>query len=677
MAGFRTRQAPSPTGYLHFGTARQMLFTRLFATINHGSWFLRLEDTDRARLQVGAVGSLFESLAQLGLLPDEGVTSVPNGQKDVFYGVYQKGSLGPYIQSERLELYHEHAQKMIDKNLAYWCYLTTTELEELQSIKKATHAPIQYASICAEKYTPAELSASVSIGLADPRKPTLRYRLTRSQTITVVDQLLGSSEFNLALEEDFVILKSDGYPTYHLAHVVDDHLMKTSLVIRAQEWYPSMAKHVTMFGEYWGAVPDYIHLPFILGETGTKKMSKRDGNVNMQQFLDAGFLPEAILNYLAFLGWNPGTEQELYLEEKDFVELTQAKRLEKLIKNIAAEFSLDKLSTSPARFSTEKLTWYNRECLKMMTVAEFAEASLRLRALSQDAAPRVYLISPDYLFAFVEVKKTDGGDKYTVLGCTPDAFDDAAFRIATNNQGSFEQNHLIRYEELAVYTIAKDVLLPYFLPKAAEVDQYRVFEWVPLGTVLQQNPEQYVRFNMMAHSLGLPVVTPTVPCAQAYTAWILDKERAATLSDFGSDSASVIAWQQPSIRDVTWKKSTATESKEQLSVILNEVLIPFYDAPEAVSVLSLQTELLTASLSRSTATSLVKAQLVQVSMIWEQVLKDWIHLTGRDTGSCLWPLRVALSGMRQSPSPFELLAILDRDEVVRRIQAILTYEQEA
>jgi nondiscriminating glutamyl-tRNA synthetase len=314
---FRTRQAPSPTGYLHIGTARTVLFTKLFAMINNGIWYLRLEDTDRNRLQSEAVKTLLGALGQIGLRADEGISleaeSGNKSQSDDFYGIYQQGEFGPYIQSQRLSIYHEHAQKLIDQNLAYWSYLTPEDKQELQEIKQITKHPINYSKVCSEKFSSEDLKKSVLEALQDERKPVLMYRLQRDQKIVCKDELLGESEFDLKLEEDFGILKSDGYPTYHLAHLVDDHLMQTSMVLRAQEWFPSFPRHQTMFLDYWKTMPQYCHVPFILGENGNKKMSKRDGNVNTQDYLDKGYLPEALINYLAFLGWNPGTEKELYL----------------------------------------------------------------------------------------------------------------------------------------------------------------------------------------------------------------------------------------------------------------------------------------------------------------------------------------------------------------------------
>jgi glutamyl/glutaminyl-tRNA synthetase len=366
---FRTRQAPSPTGYLHIGTARTVLFTKLFALINQGIWYLRLEDTDQNRLQKDSVKVLLSAMDSIGLKADEGVGLVkseklivknkekvagsnpplegwqvqpdgvdqgdklqnpPDGifhsaqddntiesQPDDFYCIYQNGSFGPYIQSHRLPIYHEHAQNLIDQNLAYWSYLTPEDKQELQEIKQVTKRPIDYYKICSEKFG-EKIWTNIKDGLQDPLKPVLMYRLQRNEKITCHDKLLGDSTFDLSLEEDFTILKSDGFALYHLAHLIDDHLMKTTCVIRSQEWFPSFPKHCAMFLDYWKEVPQYIHLPFVLGENGNKKMSKRDGNVNLQDYLDKGYMPEAIINYLAFLGWNPGTEKELYLEQSEF-----------------------------------------------------------------------------------------------------------------------------------------------------------------------------------------------------------------------------------------------------------------------------------------------------------------------------------------------------------------------
>lgn len=391
---FRTRQAPSPTGFLHLGTARTMLFTQLIARMRDGVWYLRLEDTDRQRLNTEAVGSLLSSMDSLGLVPDEGVNIRGEGVKDSFYDIFQKGDYGPYIQSERLDLYHSYAQKLIDEKKAYWSYLTPEDKQDLLTIKNKTGQTIDYFAeniIRHPQYnnSPQTLSElkiacledtdrlfqSVQKALLDDAKPALMFMMKEDRILSCDDILLGGSSFDLNLEEDFVILKSDGYPTYHLAHAVDDYIMKTSLVIRGQEWYASLPKHIKLFDTLWGgnSAPEYLHVPVILGEVGNKKMSKRDGNVNIQDYIDKGYLPEAIINYLAFLGWNPGTEKELYLNKEDFVGTHTKERLHILMSNIVKEFSIETLSKSPARFNTEKLNWFNREYIKMMTHDEWNE----------------------------------------------------------------------------------------------------------------------------------------------------------------------------------------------------------------------------------------------------------------------------------------------------------------
>lgn len=348
---FRTRQAPSPTGYLHLGTARTMLFTKLLTMVNEGSWYLRLEDTDQNRKNTEAAKNLVQALTVLSLAPEEGISLESRSPKDLYnkeYDVYETGDFGPYIQSERIAIYQEYAQKLIDKKLAYWNYLTPENKEELQNFKNVSKKPINYLKenlaihpefknqeynqdlILKAENDLDRLFQPVQKALQDEQKPSLMYRLQRDQKIDCYDELLGKTEFDLNLEEDFTVLKSDGFPTYHFAHLVDDFLMKTTIVIRGQEWYASLPKHITMFRDFYSDqdeiitskngknVPAYLHVPVILGETGNKKMSKRDGNVNMQMYLDEGFLEEGMVNYLAFLGWNPGTEKEMYLDKADF-----------------------------------------------------------------------------------------------------------------------------------------------------------------------------------------------------------------------------------------------------------------------------------------------------------------------------------------------------------------------
>lgn len=311
----KSRFAPSPTGYLHLGNARTALFAVLYAISQKGTWYLRVENTDQKRFVPDSIAYLIEALKKLGLTPDEGVMSDSNTGE-----IIQKGDYGPYIQSERLPLYYQHIQPLLDKKLAYWDYLSADDTNQLQEIKQATKQPINYRLVNENRYGLDRIYASYADILQLPvgSQPVLRYALMRNETLTTKDEILGETKFDLSLLEDPVFLKSDGFPTYHFAHLIDDKLMQTTVVIRGQEWYPSLPLHTQMYLDYWGEALMYIHLPFILGEVGNKKMSKRDNNVNIGSYLDEGYLPEAIINYLSFLGWNPGTTKEYYLDPADF-----------------------------------------------------------------------------------------------------------------------------------------------------------------------------------------------------------------------------------------------------------------------------------------------------------------------------------------------------------------------
>ena len=541
---FRTRQAPSPTGYLHIGTARTVLFTKLLAKINNGIFYLRIEDTDRSRLQQDTVKVLLRALDKIGLNADEGVTLNINGEKDGFYGIYQEGRFGPYIQSERKEIYHTHAQKLIDKRLAYWNYLSADEKTEIQELKNILKQPIDYFKICKEKYGEEKMFISVSEGLSSEQKPLLMYRIKREQKIICPDLLLGKTEFDLNLEEDFGIMKSDGFPSYHLAHLVDDKLMETSLVVRGQEWYSSLPKHITMFKDYWESCPDYIHLPSILAETGNKKMSKRDGNVNLQDYLDKGYLPEAILNYIAFLGWNPGTEKELYLDRIDFQDITQPKRLEKLLQNISVDFNIDRLSKSPARFNTEKLNWFNKQYINYLSIFEFDKIS------------------------------------------------------------SSELNSLV-----------KDT-------------------------------------NQLQYFLSVK----------------LDQNRAILTTQVGVESNSVLRWEKPGTDILIWKNSSTQDIKINLDSSLQFITNKWGEAlflRERLEKIFSQTQL-----DKSNEVKFNES-LQELNLFWETSFKNWILDNSFQTGNILWPLRVSLSGQKKSPSPFELISILDIQEIKKRINEVI------
>jgi nondiscriminating glutamyl-tRNA synthetase len=373
---FRTRTAPSPTGYLHLGFVRMIIISKIIAQSHKGIYAMRLDDTDRNRLQKDSFSVFMENLEDFGLLPDEGVTTEVNGQKDDFYGLYQKGDLGPYIQSKRLKIYQDHAQNMINRKLVYWSYLTTEDREEAQKLKQQNNQPINWFKLSTDDTrAEEELYANVEIALQDPRKPVLRYKLQRDSVVKCLDEIIGEIEFNLNLEEDPVFLKSDGYPTYHLAHIIDDVLFENTLIIRGVEWLGTFPMHVQAGLDYWGEGKKliYLHLPHILPTVGNKKMSKRDGNVNADSYLKEGYLPEAIINYFAFLGWNPGTEKELYLEKTDF-NLPKTQRIKVLFDNLVQDYKdYNQLTKSNARFDIKKLNWFNSHFIRLMSLNEFVQ----------------------------------------------------------------------------------------------------------------------------------------------------------------------------------------------------------------------------------------------------------------------------------------------------------------
>ncbi len=327
----RVRFAPSPTGYLHVGGVRSALFNWLLARQSGGSFILRLEDTDRARLVDGALPQITASLDSLGLTPDE--------------GPLQDGPNNPYIQSERLDLYHEHADALVAKGVLYPCWCPPERLTKLREEAQAKNVAFKYDRHC----------------LAHPatsdQPHVLRFKIPDNPNeVAWDDAVKGAMKVKTADLDDFVALKSDGFPTYHFANVVDDHAMTISHVLRADEWLPSTPKHLLLFAAFGWEPPVYAHLPAILGPDGKKKLSKRDGAVAVQDYLAEGYLPEALLSFLASLGWNDGTTQEVYSRN----ELIKA-------------FGLDRIQKSPAKFDRERLTWMNGLLIRQMPLQDLLE----------------------------------------------------------------------------------------------------------------------------------------------------------------------------------------------------------------------------------------------------------------------------------------------------------------
>jgi glutamyl-tRNA synthetase len=344
----RTRFAPSPTGYLHVGGLRTALYSYLFAKKHGGQFLLRIEDTDRERLVADGTANILKSLYWAGIVPDEGVVLDKNGE------VGQVGKHGPYIQSERLAIYKKYADELLEKGFAYYCFCTSERLEQLREIQQKNKMPTGYDQHCLKTLSLDEAKKRALAG----EKCVVRLKMPKEGETVFNDLIRGPVTFQNKLIDDQVLLKSDGFPTYHLAVVIDDHLMEITHVTRAEEWISSTPKHIQLYKYFGWKPPEYAHLTLLLN-ADKSKLSKRQGDVAVADYEKKGYLPEALVNFVAFLGWNPGTEKELFT-------------LDELIK----EFSLEKVGNTGAVFNLEKLDWYNKEYLKKLSPAEIAQKSL-------------------------------------------------------------------------------------------------------------------------------------------------------------------------------------------------------------------------------------------------------------------------------------------------------------
>jgi glutamyl-tRNA synthetase len=342
----RVRYAPSPTGLQHIGSVRTALVNYLFARANGGVFVLRLEDTDRTRFSDDYVKNLYDTFKWLGFYWDEG--------PDV------GGPFGPYVQSERFPLYQERAKKLVESGMAYYCFCDEERLAKLRSSQEDSESSDQGYDRHCRSIPPAESAARVAAG----EKAVIRLKIPLEGVTRFRDELLGDIEWkNEDVSPDPVLLKSDGFPTYHLANVVDDHLMEITHVMRAQEWIPSAPLHVIMYAAFGWEMPKLVHLPMVLGPDG-HKLSKRHGATAVDEFRKSGYLPEALINYVSHLGCS-------FEEGRDLFPLADLERL----------FKIEKLNKAPAVFDYQKLEWYNGQYIRMKADAELA--ALVLPFLSQ------------------------------------------------------------------------------------------------------------------------------------------------------------------------------------------------------------------------------------------------------------------------------------------------------
>lgn len=325
-----TRFPPSPTWYVHIWSLRTVLYNYLYAKKNNGKMLLRIEDTDRTRLVEGSVENMLFVLATVGLIPDEG----PNNP----------GDKGPYFQSQRLDIYQKYVQDLILADKAYYCFCSSERLDTLRKEQEELKLPTKYDGKC-RYLTKEEVDANLKAGMPY----TIRMKIPQNQKIVFEDMIRGKIEIPSKDIDDQVLMKSDGYPTYHLANVVDDHLMGVTHVIRGEEWVPSTPKHILLYEAFGWQAPVFAHLPLLLGKD-KKKLSKRMGDVSVESYLEKGYPTEAILNYIALLGWNPKSTKEFFTMS----ELIEA-------------FDLTQVHKAGAVFDIERLEWFSSKYIDTYT----------------------------------------------------------------------------------------------------------------------------------------------------------------------------------------------------------------------------------------------------------------------------------------------------------------------
>jgi glutamyl-tRNA synthetase len=362
----RVRFAPSPTGYLHIGGLRTALYNYLFAKNQGGKIILRIEDTDRKRFVEGAVENLMKTLDWAGIEFDEGPEI--------------GGEIGPYFQSQRLDIYKKYAEELISKDMAYYCFCTPERLKTLREKQQKQKLPqAKYDKLCLN-LSKQEIDDNLTSNVTK----VVRLNVNPDQKIIFEDVIRGLVEFDSNNIDDQVLIKSDGFPTYHLANVVDDHLMGITHVIRGEEWLSSTPKHVLLYNHLAWEIPVFAHLPLLLNPDKSK-LSKRQGDVAVEDYRDKGFLKEALINFVALLGWNPGDEQEFFTMEE-----------------LINKFTLERVHKAGAVFNVEKLNWLNAEHLRSKPNDELL---LMLKGELSESYYKDKILDDDYFLLIIEAMK--------------------------------------------------------------------------------------------------------------------------------------------------------------------------------------------------------------------------------------------------------------------------------
>jgi nondiscriminating glutamyl-tRNA synthetase len=332
----RLRFAPSPTGYVHIGGLRTALYNYLYAKKHDGTYLLRVEDTDQSRLVEGAIEGMIDAMTWAGVVHDEGpFMDDPSGR------VVERGEYGPYIQSKRLDVYRKHASDLIDSGHAYYCFCTKERLEAVRETQKASGLTPKYDGHC-RNLSKEEVAEKLANGVPH----VVRLKLPESRTIEFEDAIKGKVSVCTDDLDDQVLMKTDGFPTYHMAVVVDDHYMGITHVVRGDEWLISTPKHIYTYEAFGWQAPQFVHLPVILSQS-KKKLSKREGDVSVDDFKKKGYLPEALVNYIALVGWSP----------EDGTEIMD-------MKTLIDKFSFERVSKSSGVFDVDKLNWMNNQYIR-------------------------------------------------------------------------------------------------------------------------------------------------------------------------------------------------------------------------------------------------------------------------------------------------------------------------
>lgn len=377
MTDVRVRFAPSPTGSPHIGSVRTAIYDWLYARHTGGKFILRVEDTDRARFVPGSTEEIMESLRWLGIEVDEGP------------GV--GGEFGPYLQTERIGIYRKYAQQLLDEGKAYYCFCTSERLDEMRKAQEAAKLPTGYDRLC------LQLSLHDTAERLEEGIPAvIRFRVPQEGVTTFHDVVRGEISFENRLIDDFVIIKSDGYPTYQFASVVDDHLMEITHVIRGEEWISSTPKHVLEYRAFGWEMPVFAHAPLLVGPDRAK-LGKRHGSVKFTDFIEQGFVREAIINFVTLLGWTPGSDEELFSVDE-----------------LIEKFSLEGIVNHPVVFDREKMTWMNGVYIRAMEIEKLADLCLpylqRAGLVPEDPTPecreyvrKVVILAQDRLKLLSEI----------------------------------------------------------------------------------------------------------------------------------------------------------------------------------------------------------------------------------------------------------------------------------